>query len=285
MQIDWPSMARCHTLLVREEVTMPLTVVLNVGKDFRLLEVRSLILRAAGYVVKTAVCAREAVEQFQGGDFDIVILCHSLTSEDIACLTRSIGSSNPRVPIISITDVTGRCGYSLDAELDRDASDLLRGLAELLAKVGNLADKQTAGTGRSETSGENEISGRQTVLCIDDDQDQLDLRRTLLEGAGFLVLTSQDPTNGLKIFSGGVANAVLLDYSMPSMSGSMVAARMREMRRETPLLLLTGCLNIPKEECELFDRLVCKTEPFTVLLSAINEVLVTIRKKEFSNRM
>jgi CheY-like chemotaxis protein len=264
---------------------MPLTVVLSVGKDFRLLEVRSLILRAAGYVVKTAVCAREAVEQFQGGDFDIVILCHSLTVEDTACLTRSIGNSNPRVPIITITDVTGRCGYSLDAELDRDASDLLRGLAELLAKVGNLAGEETAGTGRSETSGEDEIPGRQTLLCIDDDQDQLDLRRTLLEGAGFLVLTSQDPTNGLKIFSGGVANAVLLDYSMPSMSGSMVAARMREMRREIPLVLLTGCLNIPREECVLFDRLVCKSEPFTVLLSAINEVLVTTREKEFSNRM
>jgi DNA-binding response OmpR family regulator len=264
---------------------MPLTVVLNVGKDFRLLEVRSLILRAAGYVVKTAVCSREAVEQFQAGDFDIVILCHSLTAEDIACLTRSIGNSSPRVPIITITDVTGRCGYSLDAELDRDVSDLLRGLGELLAKVSSLAGKQTAGAERSETSAENEIPGRQTLLCIDDDQDQLDLRRMLLEDAGFLVLTSQDPTVGLKIFSGGVVNAVLLDYSMPSMSGSMVAARMREMRREIPLVLLTGCLNIPREECVLFDRLVCKSEPFTVLLSAINEVLVTTREKEFSNRM
>lgn len=264
---------------------MPLTVVLNVGKDFRLLEARSLILRAAGYVVKTAVCVREAVEQFQAGDFDIVILCHSLTAEDIAYLARCIGNSNPRVPIITITDVTGKCGYSLEAELDRDVSDLLWGLGELLGKVGNLQGKQTAGTGRSETSGENEIPKRQTLLCIDDDQDQLDLRRMLLEGAGFLVLTSQDPTNGLKIFSGGVANAVLLDYTMPSMSGSVVAARMREISRDIPLLLLTGCLNIPEEECVLFDRLICKTESFTVLLAAINEVLVATREKEFSNRM
>ena len=67
---------------------MPLTIVLNVGKDLRLLEARSLILRAAGYVVKTAVCVREAVEQFQAGDFDIVILCHSLTAEDSAYLAR-----------------------------------------------------------------------------------------------------------------------------------------------------------------------------------------------------
>ena len=69
----------------------------------------------------------------------------------------------------------------------------------------------------------------------------------------------------MKIFSSGIADAVVLDYSMPSMNGNDVAARMRQIDNTVPLLLLSGCISIPKEESVLFDRLVSKSEPSTVL--------------------
>ncbi len=101
----------------------------------------------------------------------------------------------------------------------------------------------------------------------------------LLEAFGFVVLTSCEPATGLKIFTSGIADAVVLDYSMPAMNGNDVAARMRKIDKTIPLLLLSGCISIPEEESALFDRLVSKSEPSTVLLTAITEVLVSRRDR------
>ncbi len=65
------------------------------------------------------------------------------------------------------------------------------------------------------------------VLCVDDEEIGLGVRRTILERAGYHVLTACDGTEGLELFAREPVEAVILDYSMPGMHGGEVATRIR----------------------------------------------------------
>lgn len=66
---------------------MPITVVLAVGLDAWQLTAQSPALSSAGYVVISAVSCREAIGHFRAGDFDLVMLGHSISMEDKERLT------------------------------------------------------------------------------------------------------------------------------------------------------------------------------------------------------
>ena len=82
---------------------MALTVVLSVGLDSELLGSRSLVLQSAGYIVVSAYSIKEAVDRFQEGDFDLVLLCHSIPSKEIDRLICWIRASGSRIPVVSIS--------------------------------------------------------------------------------------------------------------------------------------------------------------------------------------
>jgi CheY-like chemotaxis protein len=78
------------------------------------------------------------------------------------------------------------------------------------------------------------------VLCVDDEQVGLQVRKILLERAGYRVLTAPDGPSGLAIFAAEPVEAVVLDYSMPGMHGGEVAVRMRQTKPQVPILLLSA---------------------------------------------
>ena len=82
---------------------MALVLVLSVGLDASLLGARSLILQSEGYIVVSAMSAEEAIHLFQDGDFDLVILCHSLPREHCERLTRFIRNSGSRIPVACVS--------------------------------------------------------------------------------------------------------------------------------------------------------------------------------------
>ena len=114
---------------------MSQTLVLSVGSDPIVLDTRDLVLKSAGYIVVSAMSISEAVHLFQDGDFDLVILCHSLPIRESERLTRLIRASGSRTPIVSISGgaFAERNGF-VDVTLDRDPASLLRGLEDLLSR-------------------------------------------------------------------------------------------------------------------------------------------------------
>lgn len=85
---------------------------------------------------------------------------------------------------------------------------------------------------------------RRIVLCVDDDPVVLSLQRFLLEAGGFAVLTAADSTEALRTFIFEHSDAVVLDQAMPGMNGSAVAAEMRRLCREVPLILNSGSAQV-----------------------------------------
>lgn len=105
---------------------MSQTLVLSVGSDPVVLDTRDLILRSAGYIVVSATSIREAVHLFQDGDFDLVILCHSLPKRESERLTRFIRALGSRIPIVSVSGgVFAERNDFVDADLNKDPVSLL----------------------------------------------------------------------------------------------------------------------------------------------------------------
>jgi signal transduction histidine kinase/CheY-like chemotaxis protein len=84
--------------------------------------------------------------------------------------------------------------------------------------------------------------GAGIVLVVDDDADVRAVATRILERRGFSVLTAADGLSGLEVFreqAGGLA-CVLLDMTMPHMSGEEAFRAMRRLDPDTPIILMSG---------------------------------------------
>jgi len=115
-------------------------------------------------------------------------------------------------------------------------------------------------------------NGTRLILCIDDEQVGLRVRKILLERAGYQVLTAPDGFSGLEIFSSHPVEAVVLDYSMPGMHGGEVATRMRQAKPEIPILLLSAYVGLPDEVCSLVNVYMTKGEGAPALLLKLSSL-------------
>ena len=111
------------------------------------------------------------------------------------------------------------------------------------------------------------------ILCIDDEALGLQIRKAVLERAGYRVLTAMDGSTGLSLFAQESVDAVVLDYAMPTMSGTDVAKEMRRMRNDVPILLLSAYVNLPPEVVAVVDLTILKGDGPEVLLARVREVL------------
>jgi two-component system, cell cycle sensor histidine kinase and response regulator CckA len=81
-----------------------------------------------------------------------------------------------------------------------------------------------------------------TVLVVDDEQGMRNLARAILEKCGYSVLTAGDGGDAMRVFrrhAGNVA-AILLDLTMPGMSGEETAAQLLRIRPDVPIILSSG---------------------------------------------
>ena len=111
------------------------------------------------------------------------------------------------------------------------------------------------------------------VLCVDDELVGLQVRKILLERAGYRVLTASDGPSGLAIFSAEPVEVVVLDYSMPGMHGGEVAVRMRQTKPRVPILLLSAYMGLSAEVTSLVDLYMTKGEGAPVLLEKLGSLL------------
>lgn len=113
---------------------MPVTVVLAVGLDSSLLAGQISLWQSAGYVVTSTGSIREAIVHIRDGDFDLVLLGHSIPAdsrERFAFLVKAIGS---RTPVVSITDSANHRDSFADATIRNEPISLLQSIGEVMAE-------------------------------------------------------------------------------------------------------------------------------------------------------
>lgn len=139
------------------------------------------------------------------------------------------------------------------------------------------ATRAPAGTNSSEgsTALAEEKRGvlRNTVLCIDDHWNALIARKALLEQSGYRVLEATDGEAGLKLFRSHTVQAVIVDYQMPGTSGDVLAARMKSLKAEVPILLLSSFGPLPKKKLRSVDLFLSKSQEAKLLLPTLRRLL------------
>ncbi len=116
---------------------MALTVVLSVGRDPDLMVTRNLVLQSAGYLVIPGYSIKEAVDRFQAGDFDLVLLCQSIPTKDKNHLISWIRASGSRVPVVSVTSQFSQEDAPAGVTVGSDPAALLWGVREILINTAN----------------------------------------------------------------------------------------------------------------------------------------------------
>ncbi len=111
-----------------------------------------------------------------------------------------------------------------------------------------------------------------TLLCIDDEPNVLAIRKMLLETVGYRVLVAGSGPEGLEVLKDEKVHTVILDYKMPEMTGSEVAARIRQTHPGMPIIMLSAFVDLTPEQLKDVDAYVTKGESPDVLLRTIEKV-------------
>lgn len=120
------------------------------------------------------------------------------------------------------------------------------------------------------------------ILCIDDHWNGLIGRKMLLEKSGYEVLEASGGDEGLKLFRSHEVDAVVLDYQMPGMNGDVVAAKMKSINSHVPIMLLSAYGPLPKSKLRSVDTFLSKSQPSSILLSSLQNMLSDRHKPFFS---
>jgi len=112
---------------------MSRNAILSAGRDRPLLFTRNRVLEEAGYNVTGTSTASETVEKFFDGDFDLVILCHSIPIEERERIATLAHMHSPSTPVIVLADLPTRRFTFGDLTVDSDATSLLQSLPVALA--------------------------------------------------------------------------------------------------------------------------------------------------------
>lgn len=88
---------------------------------------------------------------------------------------------------------------------------------------------------------------KKTILCVDDNEQILSVRKFLLETRGYRVAAAHSAEEALELFRQGGIDLVLGDLVMPQMDGNEMVRRMKDISPEVPMILISGSV-------KAFDR-------------------------------
>src|SRR5437899_11376032 len=81
---------------------------------------------------------------------------------------------------------------------------------------------------------------KRTILCVDDNEQSLSIRKVLLETRGYRVLAYSDAQQALDRFTQGGVDLVLTDLIMPGIDGSKLIQGAKDFSPETPAIRFSG---------------------------------------------
>ena len=110
------------------------------------------------------------------------------------------------------------------------------------------------------------------ILCIDDADVALRVRKLLLGHEGYNVLTANSGEDGLELFKQNPVQLVISGHFLTGKTGVEIAREMKGLKPEVPILIVSATMEKP-EGLEFADVFLEKGEATTVLLDTIARLL------------
>ncbi len=110
------------------------------------------------------------------------------------------------------------------------------------------------------------------LLCIDDQPQALEIRKRLLERAGYRVLTTTSAHQALELFRANDVDLVLAEHIAPSsIDGPTLAAAMKLLKPYVPVAIYSADIQPSPEDLRFADAFITK-------LISVGELLRTIER-------
>ena len=110
------------------------------------------------------------------------------------------------------------------------------------------------------------------ILCIDDDDISLRVRKLLLVSVGLNVLTANSAEDGFELFKQNPIELVIADHFLTDKTGTEIAKEMKELKPEVPILILSAAAE-QIDGLEFADGFVSKGESPQFVLNTIAHLL------------
>jgi two-component system, OmpR family, response regulator CpxR len=81
---------------------------------------------------------------------------------------------------------------------------------------------------------------KRTILCVDDNEQSLSIRKVMLETRGYRVVSCSNGAQALECFKRGGVDLVLTDLMMPGIDGGRLIEEIKGLSPETPAILLSN---------------------------------------------
>ena len=89
---------------------------------------------------------------------------------------------------------------------------------------------------------------KKTILCVDDNEQSLSIRKILLETRGYRVVACKSGEQALEAFRRGGIDLVLADLIMPGVDGSRLIEEIKTLSPQTPAVLISSRAKIYERE-------------------------------------
>jgi DNA-binding response OmpR family regulator len=113
------------------------------------------------------------------------------------------------------------------------------------------------------------MASNRTLLCIHRDPAQLNL----LQEHGYELLTATNGSDGLRLFMSQPVDAIVLDYRLGLLDGGIVAAEIKKVKPQVPIVMLAEDVDLPDDALKSVDALVAKSDGPHFLLASLRSVL------------
>lgn len=128
------------------------------------------------------------------------------------------------------------------------------------------------------------------ILVTDDEHDIRELAKLILEGAGYRVLTADNPHDAIQLANKELPDLILMDIVMPGMSGFEACGKLKKnkLTADIPVILFSVLAReIDKQMAENAGASAYIVKPFKAesLLAKIKELTKESRKTRFSRRL
>lgn len=118
------------------------------------------------------------------------------------------------------------------------------------------------------------VSKQPLILCVDDAEVALRVRKLLLASAGYVVLTAASGEEGLEAFKQNPVDLVIADHFLSDKSGAEIATEMKGMKPQVPILIVSASEE-PPAGLGFADGFLSKLDGPDALLERVASLLAT----------